>query len=50
MMTKATPLVCCENHPGIVLFALCEGSALGRVEVAIVVMLLLLLLEDFVDF
>ena len=24
------PLVCCENHPGVVLFEFSKGSALGR--------------------
>ena len=42
MMTMATPHVCCKNHPGVVLLELCEGSALGRVEVAVVVVLLFL--------
>ena len=37
------PLVNCENHPCVVLFELCEGSALCWVEVAVVVVLLLLL-------
>ena len=34
-------LVHCKNHPGVVLFEFCEGSALGRVKVAVVVLLLL---------
>ena len=25
------PLVCCEDHPGVVHFEFCEGSALGRI-------------------
>ena len=35
------PLVCYKNHPGVVLLEFCESSALGRVEVAVVVVLLL---------
>ena len=37
------PFVCCEDHPSVVLFELCEGCALCWVEVAILVVLLLLL-------
>ena len=35
------PLVCCKNHPGVVLFEFCEGSALGWVEVTLFVVWLL---------
>ena len=49
MITMAIHLVSCKNHPGCVLFELCEYSALYWVEVAEVVALGVLLSMQVTD-
>ena len=49
MMTMATPLSAVRTTLVLSFFEFCEGSVLGRVEVAVVVVLLLWLFEYSVD-